>query len=356
MGLIAIILVLEFSTPSDFVVGYLYTAPILLTSTRFSRQASPLQRRRTAQITMVAIVLTLLNIWIPDPSRVTLATISNRFIAAIALLVTGFLSDRNRSYQETIVQQQKQIEDSETLMRMREDFTLTLTHDLKTPLLGTIETLKAFQSESFGPISPTQHQVIHTITRSHQTSLQLLNTLLDIYRNDTEGLPLDLTLVDLTALAEEAASTLLHLAASRRVHLWFNFGDAGVRRALGVNGDRLQLQRVFINLLVNAINHSRRGDRIEILLESQASYQVVKFLDTGSGIHPEELPHLFERFYQGQSDRQAKGTGLGLYLSRQIVAAHGGTIWAENRTPSGALFGFKLPIAASPSHPCLRHP
>jgi two-component system NarL family sensor kinase len=112
---------------------------------------------------------------------------------------------------------------------------------------------------------------------------------------------------------------------------------------------------VLTNLLVNAINHSRRGDRIEIMLTSQASYQVVKILDTGSGIQPDQLSHLFERFYQGQSDaygglclRQAKGTGLGLYLSRQIIAAHGGTIWAENRAPSGALFAFKLPIASLP--------
>jgi two-component system, NarL family, sensor kinase len=342
VGSVVVILIVEFSTPSEFIVGYLYTVPVLLASAR-------LQRRRTAQIVIVAIALTLLNIWIPDPSRIFLSTVANRLTAAMALLVTGVLSDRNRSYQATITQQQKQIADNQTLMRLREDFTSTLTHDLKTPLLGATETLKAFQAEEFGRISPAQHQVLHTMTRSHQTSLQLLDTLLDVYRNDSEGLRLDLTLVDLTALAEEAASTLLDLATSRRVHLSFNYGEANIRQSLWVKGDRLQLQRVFTNLLMNAINHSRRGDRIEILLESQVSQQVIKFLDTGSGIHPEEFSHLFERFYQGQSNRQAKGTGLGLYLARQIVAAHGGTIWAENRSPSGALFGFKLPIAS-------RHP
>jgi two-component system, NarL family, sensor kinase len=347
IGLIAVIFILEFSTPSEFIVGYLYTAPILLASAR-------LQRRRTDRITIVAIVLTLLNIWIPDPSRITLATFSNRSIAAMALLVTGFLSERNRSHQETIVRQQKQIEADRTLMRLREDFTFTLTHDLKTPLLGAIETLKAFQAEIFGRVTPAQHQVIETIARSHRSSLQLLDTLLDVYRNDAEGLRLDITLVDLASLAEETASTLLNLARSRRVYISFNYGDTQIRRSLWVKGDRLQLQRVCTNLLANAIEHSRRGDRVEILLESQASYQVVKFLDTGSGIHPEEFSHLFERFYQGNSDRQAKGTGLGLYLSRQIVAAHKGIIWAENLVPSGALFGFKLPIASSHDSPRLQ--
>lgn len=341
IGLGFVVCVLDFSTSSEFIIGYLYTAPILLASAR-------LRRNRTAQVTAIAILLTLLNIWIPDPTQLAVATIANRTIAAMALWVTGFLSDRNRHYQEAIAQQQHQIEANEKLMRLREDFTSTLTHDLKTPLLGAIETLKAFQTERFGPVSPTQGQVISTMTRSHQTSLELLETLLDIYRNDAEGLTLDLTTVDLTALAEEAASTLLDLATSRRVYVSFDYGDSNVRRSLWVNGDRLQLQRVLTNLLVNAINHSRRGDRVDIVLEAQASYQVVKILDTGSGIQPDEFSDLFERFYQGQSDRQAKGTGLGLYLSRQIITAHGGTIWAENRLPNGALFGFKLPIASPP--------
>jgi two-component system, NarL family, sensor kinase len=337
--LVFVVFLLEFSTPSEFIFGYLYTAPILLASAR-------LQRYRTLQVTAIAILLTLLNVWIPHPTATNLATVANRIIAAIALLVTGVLSDRNRYYQAAINQQRAQIQTNVKLMDLREDFTATLTHDLKTPLLGAIETLKAFQIERFGSVSTVQRQVIATMTRSHQTSLQLLETLLDIYRNDAEGLVLNLVPVDLTSLAEETASALLELASSRRVYLSFNHGDSHVRRSLWVKGDTLQLRRVLTNLLMNAINHSHRGDHIEIVLESQTAYQVVKILDTGSGIQPDEFSHLFGRFYQGQSDRQAKGTGLGLYLARQIIAAHGGTIWAENRASIGALFGFKLPIAA----------
>jgi len=343
-GLVSVVFLLEFCTPPGFIFGYLYTAPIVLASAR-------LQRRRTVQVTAIAMVLTLVNLWIPQDTSLAIATIANRIIAALALLVTGFLSDRNRYYQEAMAQQQAQIQSKEELMRLREDFTSTLTHDLKTPILGAIETLKAFQAERFGSVSSAQNPVLATMIRSHQTSLQLLETLLDIYRNDTEGLTLHLKPVDLTALGEETARALFDLAASRRVYLSLRYGNSDFRRSLWVNGDTLQLQRVLTNLLINAINHSRRGDRIKIVLESQASYQVVKILDTGSGIKPEEFPHLFERFYQGQGDRQAKGTGLGLYLSRQIIAAHGGTIWAENRSPAGALFGFKLPVASSPVVP-----
>jgi two-component system, NarL family, sensor kinase len=337
LELMSFISVLEFLTPSAFIFGYLYTVPILLASAR-------LPRSRTIIITAIAVLFTLLNLWFPV-LQVDISTIADRVIAALSLLAVGYLSDRNRYYQEAIVQQRSQLQASEKLMQLREDFTSTLTHDLKTPLLGAIETLNAFQQERFGVVLPEQALVIATMKHSHQTSLQLLETLLDIYRNDAEGLVLDLAPVDLITLIEQSMGELLDLATSRRVHLCFDDRAAG--QSLWVNGDRLQIQRVLTNLLVNAINHSRRCDRVEILLESHPEHQVVKIIDGGSGLQREEFLHLFERFYQGQSDRQAKGTGLGLYLSRQIIEAHGGTIWAENRSPTGALFGFKLPISQS---------
>jgi two-component system, NarL family, sensor kinase len=345
VALFIIVLVLELSTPSDYVFGYLYTGPILLAN-------SWLKDKVTLQATCVAMFLTMLNLWIPG-GEVIASTVANRAIAVMALMVTGFLSQRLRRSQKAIALTQAKLEAHEQLVKLREDFASTLTHDLKTPLLGAIETLKAFQKEKFGIVSSQQRKVLATMIHSHDSSLQFVETLLDVYRNDTEGLKLHLEPVDLTVLAEEVATTLIEVAATRRVNLSFHYGESDFRSSLWVKGDAWQLQRVLSNLLINAINHSRRGDRVEVVLESQASYQVVKILDTGAGIQPEHFPHLFERFYQGNSDRQAKGSGLGLYLSRQIIEAHNGIIWAENRTyskdistttKSGALFGFKLSV------------
>ncbi|MDZ8053950.1 MAG: HAMP domain-containing sensor histidine kinase [Aulosira sp. ZfuCHP01] len=337
LGLFVAVMFMEFDTPTEYVFGYLYTGPILLTNSWFGRTA-------TFGATTVAVCLTILNLFLPGGEVIKVSTVADRAIAVMALIVTGVLSDRLRRSQDAIALTRAKLESQEELVKLREDFASTLTHDLKTPLLGAIETIKAFQQEKFGPVLPTQQQVLDTMARSHKTSLQLLETLLDIYRNDTEGLKLDLAPVDLTNLAEDVAGSLIELAANRRVHLSVSYGDSDWRSALWVQGDALQLQRVFNNLLVNAINHSRRGARVEVVLEPQASYQVVKILDTGAGIQPEEFPYLFERFYQGNSDRQAKGSGLGLYLSRQIIEAHGGIIWAENRVPTGAMFAFKLPV------------
>lgn len=344
VGLFALVLVLEFSTPTAYVFGYLYIGPVLLANSRLGRAA-------TLQTTVIAVVLTILNLWVPGGELIRAPTIASRLIAVMALVVTGLLSDRNRQYEEAISQQQAKLQAQEQLASVREDFASTLTHDLKTPLLGAIETLKAFQQEKFGPVLPAQQKVLATMARSHQTSLQLVETLLDVYRNDTEGLKLQLAPLNLVVLAEEVAGTLSDLASTRQVYISISHGKSDFRRSLWVNGDALQLQRVFANLLTNAINHSLRGRKVEVVLEPHTDYQVVKILDTGLGITAEELPHLFERFYQGHSDRQATGSGLGLYLSRQIIEAHGGTIWAENqfssadatRTPTGALFGFRLP-------------
>ncbi|MGH7999069.1 MAG: sensor histidine kinase, partial [Brasilonema sp.] len=346
VGFFTVVVLLEFSSPPDYVFGYLYIGPILLANPRLSRVA-------TVQVTASACLLTILNIWVPGLQAVRASTIASRLIAILAMVVTGVLCDRNRVYQEVLLQQQAKLHAHQKLASVREDFASTLTHDLKTPLLGAIETLQAFQRENFGSVVPAQKKVLATMIKSHQTSLQMVETLLDVYRNDMEGLKLQLAPVDLVEVALDVAGELTELASSRRIYISFNYGESDFRKFLWVCGDAFQLKRVFANLLTNAINHSPRGGKVEVVLEPGSSYQTAKVMDAGAGITSEELPHLFERFYQGHSDRQAKGSGLGLYLSRQIIEAHGGIIWAENKSLApdlasdalgGAIFGFKLPV------------
>ncbi|MDB9512374.1 HAMP domain-containing sensor histidine kinase [Kamptonema animale CS-326] len=344
VSLFVIVAALEFATPADYVFGYLYTGPILLANSRFSRLAK-------LEVVLIAWALTLLNLFVPHRHPIQLATVANRLIAVMALGVTGWLSDRNQQYQEAIAQAKAELQSQQRLASMREDFVSTLSHDLKTPMLGAIETIKAFQQGKFGAVAPAGEKVLEMMARSHRTTLQLVETLLDVYRNDSEGLNLKIAPVNLVTLAEEVITELRDLSASRRVYIDISYGASDFRRALWVNGDALQLVRVFSNLLTNGINHSPRGGKVDIIMESDSAYQIVKIIDIGAGITDGELPYLFERFYQGHSHRQAKGSGLGLYLSRQIIEAHGGIIWAENRLPHGALFGFRLP-AIPPYETC----
>lgn len=140
-GLFIVVLVLELSTPSDYVFGYLYSGPILLAN-------SWLNQKATLHATCVAMFLTMLNLWVPGGQVIIASTVANRAIAVMALMVTGLLSQRLRRTQEAIALTQGKLEAHEQLVKLREDFASTLTHDLKTPLLGAIETLKAFQKKN----------------------------------------------------------------------------------------------------------------------------------------------------------------------------------------------------------------
>jgi two-component system NarL family sensor kinase len=339
-GLFATIIFLELVSSADYVFSYFYIVPILLASLRLNRDIA-------MRLTLLASALTIINLWIPGSHIITLPTIENRVIAVFALVVTQILADRNRCYEEAIAQQKAKLQFQEKLANLREDFVFTLTHDLKTPLLGALETLKAFQQERFGAVTEMQHKVLSTMSRSHQANLQLISTVLDVYRNDAEGVRLERSPVNLIELTGQVIQTLSDLVSSYQVSIHLNTEALNVQ-SCWVNGDALQLQRVLSNLLINAIHHSPTNGNVEVILQpennSHTAQQIaIKVLDEGPGIYPEELPQLFERFYQGHSDRQAKGSGLGLYLSRQIVEAHSGTIWAENQTPRGAVFGLCLP-------------
>lgn len=345
-GLFSIVVILEILTSIDSVFSYLYVGPILLANLRLNRVIA-------IRLTVLASILTIVNLWIPGNHPITVTTVENRLIAVAALIVTEILSHRNRYFEEAIAEQRAKLQFQEKLASVREDFVSTLTHDLKTPLLGAIEMLKVFQQEQFGPITTGQQTVLSTMIRSHQSSLQLVETLLDVYRNDTDGVRLARSPIDLIDLAKQVVEALSNLAASYHVSLKLTYPKTQ-NTPFMVNGDAFQLRRVLSNLLTNAINHSPIDGNVEIVLallgDREPPQYLVKVIDEGPGIHAEELPQLFERFYQGRSDRQAKGAGLGLYLSRQIIEAHAGTIWAENRSPRGAIFGFCLsasPISSS---------
>lgn len=335
--LFIIFILLEYSTPSEYVFGYLYTVPILLASLRLNR---PIM----LPITLGAVALTLLNLFIPLTKAVDFADITNRLIAGAALVTTGLLASISRQrYEKIIVHQETELNFQEQIAHIREDFVYTLTRDLKAPLLGAIEAIEALQQGKFGDILLEQRQVLEIMSRSHINSVNLVQTMLDIYQNDTHGLKLRLAPVNLLHLVQELITTLTELANSRnvRVNLEIQDNQGSVR----VNADVIQLERVITTLLTNAINYARRDGEVKILLEAESTRYTIKVIDDGQVITKEELPYVFEHFYQGEGDRQGMALGLYLYLSRQIIKAHNGEIWVENLSPRGVLFGFSIPIS-----------
>jgi two-component system, NarL family, sensor kinase len=347
--LCGLIFSLEISMPTEYIFGHLYIAPLLLASFQLSKTD-------TSMVARVGIFLTGLDFLVPNLAhfsvlnftQLPIYTLTNRLNVVVVLLLTNWLIQRNFKYADKIDRQNEEISYHKAelisqlqLAQMREDFVHTLTHDLKTPILGAIQTIKSFQREQFGALSPNQSKVLDTMSQSQQRSLQLVETLLDVYRNDAEGVVLQRRSIDLWSIAREAVDAVVILGVERQIKLNLKcYESAG--QQLELNGDPLQLSRVFSNLLSNAIYHSPSGGQIDVTIYKNDRRYIVQVADRGSGVAPADLPQLFDRFYQAH--RQVQGSGLGLYLSRQIVEAHGGKIWADAELPQGTKFCFSLPI------------
>ena len=109
-----------------------------------------------------------------------------------------------------------------------------------------------------------------------------------------------------------------------------------------INADRNELRRVICNLCGNAINYTQENGKVKITIKNEGNDLIFSVSDNGSGIPAEDIPNMFQRFSQGTSKKRSSGTGLGLYLSRQIIESHGGKIWLESVLNKGSEFSFLL--------------
>lgn len=257
------------------------------------------------------------------------------------------------------------IDEREQMIRQREDFVSRLTHDLRTPLVAADRVLKLFQNETFGAISPDMAEAFDSMLRSNKNLLQMVNTLLEVYRHEAGCKTLTLSPCDLKDIVHEVVQELKPLADERALALTGVIAADGVEASLDdkaessnlvttVIGDRLELHRVLTNLVGNAIKFTDKGS-VEIRLigasgnnspgahKSANQSVVIEIKDTGFGISEEDQATLFERFRQGEHKRS--GSGLGLYLSRRIIESHQGTIQVQSKPHHGSLFTIRLPIS-----------
>lgn len=248
------------------------------------------------------------------------------------------------------------IDERETLARQREDFVSRLTHDLRTPLVAADRMLNLFLQGTFCPISAEMKEAIDTMIRSNQNLLQMVNTLLEVYRHEAGQKKLTFAPCNLCEIAEEILQELQPLAQEKGIDLDSNFSKAADQAGRCVDtvmGDRMELRRVVMNLIGNAIKFTDTGSVTIRILERQTlpsvqlphqpdAWMTIEVEDTGSGIPIEEQSVIFDRFRMGKHKRA--DSGLGLYLSRCIVEAHGGLINVASEVGKGSLFSVYLPL------------
>lgn len=222
--------------------------------------------------------------------------------------------------------------------RLRDDFIATLTHDLRTPLLAAIQTLKFFLDGSLGSITERQKLLISTMLKSNEDLLGLVNALLEVFKYDADKLKLQKTNFIFNELVSQVYNELEPLAIKKELE--FVFEDTAEN--LMINADKTELRRVICNLCGNAINYTPQGGKVALIIKAEGNDLIFSVADNGSGIPQEDVQNLFQRFSQGTSAKRSTGTGLGLYLSRQIIEAHGGKIWLDSILNKGSEFSFLL--------------
>lgn len=224
--------------------------------------------------------------------------------------------------------------------RLRDDFIATLTHDLRTPLLAAIQTLKFFLDGSLGTVEEKQKVLLSTMLKSNEDLLGLVNALLEVYRFESGKLELCKTVFSVKDLVTQCYDELKPLADKKNIKFILNTPD--ITDKTEIYADKAELKRVITNLCGNAVNYTNKDGEIEILAKVQSGDFIFSVTDNGNGIPKEDIPNLFNRFSQGTSRKRSTGTGLGLYLSRQIIEAHGGKIWLESKLNKGSEFTFLL--------------
>ncbi len=222
--------------------------------------------------------------------------------------------------------------------KLRDDFIATLTHDLRTPLLAAIQTLTFFLNGALGELDEKQKLLLATMQKSNEDLLGLVNALLEVYKYDADKLELTKTNFNMYNLVEQVYNELQPLAQTKEIE----FKIECTNKNLTVNADRSEIRRVICNLCGNAINYTQNGGRVVITLKNEGNDLIFSVSDNGSGIPQEDIPNMFQRFSQGTSKKRSTGTGLGLYLSRQIIESHGGKIWLESALNKGSEFSFLL--------------
>ncbi|HEX2188486.1 MAG TPA: ATP-binding protein [Longimicrobiaceae bacterium] len=221
-------------------------------------------------------------------------------------------------------------------MQARDDVLAVVAHDLRNPL-STIRMAAEMLLESAEPVQRRPAEIIH---RSAERANRLIQDLLEVTRIERGKLSLDLRPDALDPLLDEAVAMLRPLATARSVALEKET-PTGLPKVV-MDGTRIL--QVISNLVGNAIKFTPEGGRITVRAEPAEGEVRVAVADTGQGISPEQLPHVFGRFWQA-SDADQRGIGLGLSIARGIAEAHGGRIWVESTLGEGTTFYFTLPDA-----------
>ena len=267
-------------------------------------------------------------------------------IASVGFQI-GQFHERKRAEEKLahlLVRERAARADAEKANRLKDEFLATLSHELRTPLNAVIGWSRMLKSGRLDPESSLH--AMEVIERNAWAQKQIIEDILDVSRVITGKLQLHLAPVDLVSVVGAALDAVRPALEAKDIRVETDYQEG----ARVIAGDADRLQQVVWNLVSNASKFTPAGGTVAIRISQDDKYAAVQISDTGPGIAPEFLPHVFERFRQadGSTTRTHGGLGLGLAIVRHLVELHGGIIGVENVTPgSGAAFTVKLPLPST---------
>lgn len=264
------------------------------------------------------------------------------FSARVHLTEVDELSDVAEAFNFMGDELQRSFARQRELEQARRDLIAAVSHDLRTPLTSIRAMIEALADEVVA--EPEMVQRYYGTIRSQIQNLSgLINDLFELSQLETGQVQLAVEAVNMNDLLSDVLESMQAQAGAKGVSLQGIFSeDVPI-----IKGELNKLQRVITNLVQNAIRHTPAGGSISLATQPAPDGVEVEVADTGEGIAPEDLPHIFEQFFRGEKSRSREtgGAGLGLAIAKRIVEAHHGRIWVESQVGEGTRFRFVLPTS-----------
>ncbi len=254
--------------------------------------------------------------------------------------LTNLNANLERQVEERTAQLQQKMQELQELNRLKDVFLHAVSHDLRTPVMGTLMVLNNLLKNQSESLITVPRQVLERMIQSSDRQLTLINSLLEVHGNEVQGIILHYQPMQITTLIDEILAEMEPLLVKNRAAIVTEIEP----NLPIIDADATALWRVFENLITNALKHNPPGITLTIRVTINNQMIDCSLTDNGIGMNQEQCDRLFDLYYRGTNTRHLNGIGLGLYVCRQIITAHGGKIGVISHPGHGAKFWFTLPI------------